>query len=198
MSSTGGKRDPGLLELMGRQDVLSLDSRWRFRLPDDLAGTLHRALARAGAESPAGPPAAFERLAFYFVPGPGARILLYPPSNVHLAVDRFENPPAGLDPAVIRRARDYFYYRMRFVEADKQNRLQIPEGLREHAEINEAVEQIALVAHNHWLVLTSSELVKQQVAGQFEAFNELAADLLDPAYPTPPVSTETDLTDPLA
>lgn len=193
--SMGANGANGYARLYGYQDSLSLDARGRFRLPDDLASVLYRELARvrysAGSDAA---PAAYERLSFYFVPGTRKRIFVYPTPNVNLAVSSFENPPPGLDPDVVRRARDYFYYRMRFVEADKQNRLVIPDGLREHAGIGDDVSHITLVAQNHWLALSRTELVEQTTAENLEAFEQAAPDLLNPVYRTPPVSrTESDI-----
>lgn len=187
----GNGRGQRVVLLRGRQAVLSLDRRGRFRLPDDLAGALHRELGRVQrvAEADAAP-AAYERLAFYFVPGTQRRIFLYPTPNIDLAIERFEDPPPGLAPEVIRRARDYFYYRMRFVEADTQNRLVVPEGLRQHADIGEQVHQITLVAHNHWLLLSRSELVEETVAEDSAAFDQAAPEILDPARRTPVESPE--------
>ena len=197
-SSLGANRPAELVQVFGFQDVLSLDGRGRFRLPDELAAALHRAMARAAARGgTAVPPAAFERLSFYFVPAPGKRVFLYPTTNIALAVERFENPPPGMDPAAIRGARDYFYYRMRFVEADKQNRLQIPDGLREHAEIGPEVQQVALVAHNHWLTLMPGELVKRQAIEQLDAFEASAPDLLDPMYRRSFAPTDDNPPDPI-
>jgi len=175
-----------LIELHGYQGVVSLDTRGRFRLPDDLTGALQRTLGRAerlpGSEVP---PAVFERLAFYFVPGSRRRIFLYPAPNIRLAVESFENPPASLAADTTRRARDYFFLRMRFVEADRQNRLVIPEGLRQHAGIDEKVQQIALVGHHYWLALCRTELVELEVTGGAEAFELAADDVLDPVRRAP-------------
>jgi DNA-binding transcriptional regulator/RsmH inhibitor MraZ len=177
----------GQVRLFGYQDSLSLDARGRFRLPDELAGTVHREMGRirAGADAPV---AAYERLAFYFVPGTEKRIFLYPVPNIDLAISAFESPPPGLEPQVVRKARDYFYYRMRFVEADKQNRLVIPEGLRRHADIDETVPQVTLIAQNFWLALSRTEAVEQATTENLEAFEQVASDLLNPVYRTPPPS----------
>lgn len=184
MESTGNSGPNGLVRLFGVQEVLSLDNRGRFRLPDDLAGALRHELGRVGCGS------AQDRLALYFVPGTARRIFLYPVPNVHLAVDRFENPPHGLDPAVVRRARDYFYYRMRFVEGDRQNRFNIPEGARQHAGIDDDVQQIAVVAHNYWLSFSRADLEEQRALENLATFDQAADELLDPVYrviPAPPV-----------
>jgi DNA-binding transcriptional regulator/RsmH inhibitor MraZ len=184
--SSGNGGSNGHVRLFGFQDSLSLDARGRFRLPDELAATVHREMGRlqstAGAEAPA---AAYQKLAFYFVPGTGKRIFLYPVPNIDLAVSAFESPPPGLEPDVVRRARDYFYFRMRFTEADKQNRLVIPEGLRRHADIDETVSQVTLVAQNFWLALSRTEAVEQATAENLEAFEQAAPDLLNPVYRTP-------------
>ena len=182
----GNSGSNGLARLLGYQEAVSLDARGRFRLPDDVSGALQRELGRLQRSSTAEtPPAAFERLSFYFVPGTLKRIFLYPTPNIRLAVQSFETPPPGLPPNVVRHARDYFYLRMRFVEADKQNRLVIPEGLRQHAGIDEKVEQITLVAQNYWLALSRTELVEQRAADDLKAFEQAAADLLDPVYRGP-------------
>ncbi len=189
-SLAGNNGSKGLVRVSGYQETVSLDSRGRFRLPDELASAMHRELGRvaraAGGEAP---PAAFERLAFYLVPAAGRRIFVYPTPNVRLAVQGFENPPPGLSAEQVRRARDYFYYRMRFVEADKQNRLVLPDGLREHADIDEQVQHVTLVAQNHWLALSRTELVQQRAAENLEAFEQVAPDLLDPVY-RPPITGE--------
>jgi len=177
----GNEQANGLVCLKGYQEVLSLDARGRFRLPDDLASRLARELGRVGNGS------SEDRLALYFVPGTADRIFLYPAPNVHLAVDRFENPPPGMDPALVRRARDYFYARMRFVEGDRQNRFSIPDGLRQHARIDEDVQQVTIIAHNHWLSLSRSDVEEQRIADNREAFEMAAEDLVDPVYPAHPV-----------
>ncbi len=174
----------GLVRLFGYQEQLSLDGRGRFRLPDHLVSVLRQELVRVRqSEAALNQAPVPERLAFYFVPGTRQQIFLYPPPNVRLAINSFEDPPPGIDPDVVRRARDYFYLRMRFVEADKQNRLMIPDGLKEHARIDDEVEQVSLVAHNNWLSLTRSELVEQRTVENLEAFEQAAPDLLNPAYP---------------
>ncbi len=183
----GNNGQNGLVRLFGYQDTLSLDARGRFRIPDDLAGAIHHELGRvqqaSGAEAP---PVAFRRLSFYFAPGTRSRIFLYPTPNIRLAVDDFENPPNGHSPELIRRARDHFYAHLRFVEADKQNRLVIPEALRKHAGMDEEVQHIALIAQNYWLALARTELVEQWAAENQEAFEQVAPDLLDPIRRTPP------------
>ncbi len=182
----GNNGKDGLVRLYGYQGTVSLDGRGRFRLPDDLAAALHRALGAVSRSASADtPPAVFERLSFYFVPAPLNRIFIYPTCNIRLAVQSFESPPPGLQPDVVRRARDYFYLRMRFVEADRQNRLVIPDGLRLHAGIGERVEQIALVAQNYWLALSRTELVEERTADDAKAFEEASPDLLDPVYRAP-------------
>jgi DNA-binding transcriptional regulator/RsmH inhibitor MraZ len=184
--------DDSLVRLFGYQESLSLDARGRFRVPDDLAAAIQRELGRidrAGGVLPA----PVDRLALYFVPGTRKRVFLYPAPNIRLAVEGFENPAPGIDPEVIRRARDYFYFRMRFVEADKQNRFMIPDGLRQHAEIGDQVQQVTLVAHNHWLALSRSELVEQKTAENLEAFEQAAPDLLNPVRRTLTGPTEVPL-----
>jgi DNA-binding transcriptional regulator/RsmH inhibitor MraZ len=181
----GATENNGLVRLIGYHETLRLDERGRFRLPDDLAGALQRELGRtaqangAAAAMPAG------RLALYFVPGTENRVFLYPAPNIDLAVDRFENPPPGMDPQQVRRARDYFYYRMRFVEADKQNRFQVPEGVRQHAEIDEDVQHVSLVAHGNWLSLSRSDAEDQRALDNRAAFEMAAPDLLNPVYRQP-------------
>ncbi len=185
----------GLVRLFGYRETLSLDQRGRFRLPDHLAGALNQELGRvrqaaAALDQTRGP----ERLAFYFVPGTRQRIFLYPVPNARLATDSFENPPPGMDPEVLRRARDYFYDLMRFVEADKQNRLLIPDELRTHAGIDQSVEQVTVVAHNNWLALSRSDLAEQRTRENLEAFEQAAPDLLNPVHARPagPSTPEAD------
>jgi len=90
-----------LVRLVGFEESLSLDERGRFRLPDELSAALQRELGRVGNG------AAFDRLALYFVPAAGkAACSSTPWPNVRLAIDRFETPPPGMDPAVVRRARE--------------------------------------------------------------------------------------------
>ncbi|MCD6416088.1 MAG: hypothetical protein J7M08_05270 [Planctomycetes bacterium] len=175
-----------LVRLLGYREVLSLDQRGRFRLPDQLAAVLREEVARLR-QSPSAlnQTPAFSRLSFYFVPATEKRILLYPLPNIGLAIQSFEDPPPGFDHDLIRRAREYFYAHMRFVEADKQNRLAVPEDLKEHADIDETVKQVTLVAHHHWLVLTPSELAKEHLERNKPAFDEIADELLNPAYPPP-------------
>ena len=177
---TGNGGGNGLVRLVGFEESLSLDERGRFRLPDELSAALQRELGRVGNG------AAFDRLALYFVPAAGKRVFLYPVPNVRLAIDRFETPPPGMDPAVVRRARDYFYYRMRFVEADRQNRFGIPDGVRQHAGITDDVQQISIVAHNHWLSLSRTDLEEQRALENLATFDSAADDLLDPVYPAFP------------
>jgi DNA-binding transcriptional regulator/RsmH inhibitor MraZ len=182
----GGNGHTGLVRIFGYQETVSLDARGRCRLPDELAGAVQRELGRAArAASPETPPAAFERLAFYMVPGTRQRIFVYPTPNIRLAVENFENPPEDVPAELVRQARDYFYYRMRFVEADKQNRLAIPDGLREHAGIDEQVSQVTLVAQNYWLALSRAELVEQAAAENRDAFDKAAPDLLNPVRRRP-------------
>ena len=170
----------GLVGIVGFEESLSLDERGRFRLPDELAAALQRELGRVGNGS------AYDRLALYFVPAPAKRVFLYPVPNVRLAIERFETPPPGMDPAVVRRTRDYFYYRMRFVEADRQNRFGIPDGVRQHAGIDDDVQQITVVAHNHWLSLSRTDLEEQRALENLATFDSAADDLLDPVYPAFP------------
>jgi DNA-binding transcriptional regulator/RsmH inhibitor MraZ len=188
--SAGNNGHDGLVRLFGYQETLSLDARGRFRLPDELSGLLHREMGRASrSAASAAAPAAFERLAFYFVPGTRRRVFLYPTPNIDLAVRSFDQPAPGMAPGLVRQARDYFYNHMRFVEADKQNRLVIPDALRRHAQIDDQVQHIALVAQNYWLTLSRSELVEKEMADNLGAFEEVAPDLLDPVYRVTPGQT---------
>ncbi len=189
MGTAGNAREHasgnGLVTFFGFQDTLSLDARGRFRLPDDLAAALRaRSLPLPGASG-------YERLSFYFVPGTEDRAFLYPVPNVQMVIDRFENPPPGMDPSVVRRARDYLYHCMRYVEGDRQNRFSIPDAVREHAGITDDVQRITLVAHNHWLSLGRADLEEQRAQKNRQTFKTAVADLMDPVYPpapTPPAS----------
>ena len=183
MGNNGGNQ---LVRLFGYQATLSLDPRGRFRIPDDLAAAVQRELGRVqGAAQPAAPAPAFERLAFYMAPATRNRVFLYPLPNVPLAISRIENPPAGVPPQQVRGFRDYFFRLTRYLEADRQNRLAIPEGLRHHAGIGDDVQQIDLVAQNYWLVLMRADEAKQREADDRQAFESVADDLLDPLRWTP-------------
>jgi DNA-binding transcriptional regulator/RsmH inhibitor MraZ len=171
-----------LVPFYGYHDTLSLDSRGRFRAPDKLAGMVQRAMGQAQGPTPAGLPATFQRLAFYFVPGPGRRIFLYPATNVRLAIENIQNPPADLDPDEIRELRDYFYELLTFVEADKQNRFQIPDALREHARLDDSVDRVSIVAHNYFFTLEPAQKADEKRVNKRAVFEKRAADLLDPAY----------------
>lgn len=170
---------PGLVHICGYPQVLSLDERFRFRIPDDLAQRLHREMGRVAGDSHM-PPAAFERLSLYFVAGPNQRILLFAPCNIRVPMQRFENPPPGADPVQIRAARDYFYRMMQFVEADRQNRFVIPEHLRQHGGIDEPEREVLLITHDLWLVLVRSSLAREEDRMGREALDQLGADIIDP------------------
>jgi DNA-binding transcriptional regulator/RsmH inhibitor MraZ len=157
----------------------------RFRLPDHLAGHLHHEMGRVEGQSNL-PPAAGRRMGFYFVPGTRERVFLYPAQNIDIAISRFESPPPGVDPAQVRKARDYFYSMMTFVEADKQNRLQIPQHLCEHAGLDEGASQIVLVGHNLWLSLSRAAAAEEIEADGREALEAIGPDILDPVTPQQP------------
>lgn len=167
------------VRVFGYREMLRLDRRFRFRVPDHLAVDLHRELGRVVGASKL-PPGAFHRLAFYMVPGPGQKMLLYPSPNIELAVERFENPAVVVERRKVRAARDYFYGMMRFVEADRQNRIVVPEHLRQHAGIDGREDRVLLVAHNQWLVLMKGSLAAQEERAGKEALEEIGADVLDP------------------
>lgn len=164
----------------------------RFRLPDHLAGSLQREMGRVQGESNL-PPAAQGRMGFYFVPGTRDRIFLYPAQNIDVAISRFESPPPGADPERVRQARDYFYSMMTFVEADRQNRLQIPKHLCEHADLDESAEQVVLVGHNLWLSVSRGTAAEELETEGREALEEIGADILDPVTPRrPPGASDTE------
>jgi DNA-binding transcriptional regulator/RsmH inhibitor MraZ len=172
-----------LVHLFGFRDQLSLDERRRFRLPDQAVAMLHQQLGKVRQEAGAldltpGDP----RLGFYMVPGTRERIFLYPVPNIRLAIESVENPPLAMDPDLVRRARDYFYERMHYAETDKQHRLAIPSELQQHAGIDESVQQVTLVAQNHWLTLARSGLMAERARENLEAFTQAAPDLLDPVH----------------
>ena len=184
--SRGIHADPAYVHLVGHREELKLDGRFRFRIPDQLAGGLQRELGRVEGNSQM-PPGAFQRISFYFVPGPDQQILLYPPTNIQLAIERFQKPVAGADPAQVRAARDYFYSMMRFVEADRQNRLVIPEHLREHAGLDDDQKEVLLSGHDLWLVLRKRSLAAEHEVKGREALNQVGADILDPVqWDAPP------------
>jgi len=180
-----GELDHSLVHTFGHRELLSLDSRYRFRLPDDVARKLDREMGRVAGQSDL-PPTAFERLSFYLVPGTNERLFLYPAPNIRVAIDRFENPPPGQDPALLRSARDYFYGMMCFVEADRQNRLQIPDHLREHAGINGAEDHVVLICHNLWLTVVKGSAAKQLDSTGREALEQVGPSVLDPVNTAQP------------
>jgi hypothetical protein len=169
-----------LVRVMGHSGPLSLDSRMRFRLPSDLAATVHAAIQKAQPQSNV--PAAASRLGFYFVPAPHQRIQIYPAQNIDIAVQRYERPPRGLDPVKVRKLRDYFYSLMTFVETDKQNRLQIPEKLCKHAKLDEGADQIYLDTHNLWLSISRIEENKQMVVDGEALMEDIGDQVVDPVH----------------
>ena len=173
-----GNLEPSLVHIFGYREILTLDTRGRFCIPDDLARELHQQLARAAGDSPL-PPRAFQRISFYLVPGTQRRIFLYPPTNISVAVERFENPPAGGDAAQVRAARDYFYSMMSFAEADRQNRVQIPDHLREHAALNGKDRQILIAGHNLWLTITKGDAAGEMRLKGLEALENVGPNVLD-------------------
>ena len=183
------KLEPGLVHVFGHREFLSLDSRCRFRLPDDVARKLEREMGRVAGQSDL-PPTAFERLSFYFVPGTNERIFLYPAPNIRVAIERFENPPAGQDPELLRAARDYFYGMMCFAETDRQNRLQIPDHLRDHAGINGGENRVVLICHNLWLTVVKGSAAKQLDITGREALEQVGPSVLDPVDTTQPSARE--------
>ncbi|MFW5914941.1 MAG: hypothetical protein ACOCTQ_00570 [Planctomycetota bacterium] len=174
-----------LVHMFGHRESLSVDGRMRFRLPDHLAGSFQREMGRVEGESNL-PPAAQQRMGFYFVPGTQKRIFLYPAQNIDVAISRFENPPAGADPRQVRQARDYFYSMMSFVEADRQNRLQIPSHLCEHADLSEEIDRIVLIGHNLWLSISRDDTARRMAEDGREALEEIGGDILDPVAPSSP------------
>ena len=171
--------DSNLIHTYGHRETLSLDDRCRFRLPDDLAARLHQEQGRIDSESNL-TQAALQRLAFYFVPGTGGRIFLYPAPNIRVAIAGFESPPQGQDPTLLRAARDYFYSMMTFVEADRQNRLQIPDHLREHAAMDNGERQIVLVSHNLWFSIAKESAARERDADGRDALEQVGPSVLDP------------------
>lgn len=178
-----GQQSPALrrdlVHTFGHPQTLSLDGRMRFRLPGELAEQLQYEMGRVEDRSNV-PMGAGRRMGFYFVPGTRDRIFLYPAQNIEVAISRFESPPAGVDPEQVRKARDYFYSMMTFVETDKQNRLQIPQHLCEHADLDEGTEQIALEGHNLWLTISRAPAAEQIKADGREALEKVGPQLLDP------------------
>jgi DNA-binding transcriptional regulator/RsmH inhibitor MraZ len=171
--------NPAYIHVLGHRETLSLDSRMRFRLPDHLAASLTQEMGRVAGRSNL-PPAAQNRMAFYFVPGTNSRIFLYPAQNIEVAVSRFESPPSGIDPSLVRAARDYFYSMMTFVEADRQNRLQIPDHLSKHGEIGEDDKKVVLVSHNLWLSVSRASTANEIETAGRDALDKVGPDVLDP------------------
>ena len=183
----GNYDSPELVHVHGYRSSLKLDSRFRFRLPDDLSAYLRVEFGRAAAGASM-PSAALSRLAFYLVPGPGQRLLLYPGPNIKVAIERFENPSVGADPAQLRQARDYFYSMMRFLDADAQGRILLPPHLRRHAGIETPNEGIVLTSHNLWLTLMQASVAEEEDLRVREALEAVGADVLDPVWPARPPS----------
>ncbi len=181
-SGVGEVLRPELVHVFGYREELSMDERMRFRIPDHLARAIAQEVGRAGALSELSP-AARQNMGFYMVPGTGERIFLYPAQNIGVAVKRFESPPPGVDRSDLRAARDYFYSMMEFVEADRQNRLQLPAHLCRHAAIGSDDRRVVVVAHNLWLSVSSCESAKKLQAGGQKAFESLAPEVLDPVQP---------------
>jgi len=177
--------DERLVRIFGHRESLSLDARFRLRLPDDLVGLLRVELGRIAAQSNL-PPAALQKLGFYLVPGTQRRIFLYPASNIESAIERFESPPPGVDPEELRAARDYFYSTMAYLETDKQGRLQIPDQLRQHAEIGEDDRHIVLMSHHHWLSIAKASVAEELAAKGREALDRVGPSVLDPVQPRLP------------
>ena len=180
----GNNGHPDKVHIYGFRESLRLDDRSRFRIPDELAAILHEEFGRTRGESNV-PSSAFQRLSFYFAPGPASKIFLYPASNIEVALERLENPPSGADPTQVRAARDYFYNMLRFVEADRQNRIIIPEHLREHGELGAEEKQVVLVSHDLWLAIMKGSVAKQEDQAGREAFDRIGADMLDPVRADP-------------
>lgn len=174
-----GNDELAVVEIWGCGDAVSVDGRLRFRLPDAMVDQLRNAFAR-NREATNLPPDAVNRLPFYFAPGTGGRIFLYPAPNIEFATQRFERPPAGIDPDVLRKARDYFYGLLRFVEADRQNRLQIPDALRKHAGMDDGVDRVVLTCRGRWFTIARLDAEQEQFAGRKASFDECSEDVLDP------------------
>jgi len=81
----GNNGHPDKVHIYGFRESLRLDDRSRFRIPDELAAILHEEFGRTRGESNV-PSSAFQRLGFYFAPGPASKIFLYPGSSDILAV----------------------------------------------------------------------------------------------------------------
>jgi len=173
-----GNLEPSLVHIFGHRENLTLDARGRFRIPDELARELSQELARVAGHANIAPQA-LQRLSFYMVPGTQKRIFLYLATNIQVAVQRFENPPAGADATQVRAARDYFYEMMCFVEADRQNRVQIPDHLRAHAGLDGKERQILIAGHNLWLTIAKSSAAKGMQTEGSEALEQIGPSVLD-------------------
>jgi DNA-binding transcriptional regulator/RsmH inhibitor MraZ len=168
-----------LVTLVGFQAVVSKDKRGRLRMPEEMVRMVDRRLARlqgmlGGAVGP-------QRQAFYFTPATGSRLFLYPLPNIELAKRRINNPPRSMDPERARAVRDYFYETVAYAEPDRQNRLQIPDALSEHAKLDD-VDQVKIVAHDYYFVLEAAEQAEEGRSERRVIFENAAVDLMDPAY----------------
>ena len=158
-------------------------------MPDGLARNLLQEMARLAGKSDL-LPGALERLSFYFVVAADQQVLLFPAPNVHIAIERWESPPADCDEGLWRSARNYFYRMMCFAEADRQNRLQIPDHIREHAGINGSDDHIALVCRDLWVSLVKGSALKQQDVTGGEALNQLGPGVQDPVHRPQPLQRD--------
>lgn len=190
-----GVQNSHLIEIFGRGDPLSLDARKRFRLPDALVDELRVAFHRVATHTDLSPDA-INRLPFYFAPGTQNRIFLVPAPNLHVLTDRLEHPAAGSDPVQVRKARDYFYSLLRYADADRQNRLQIPDALQRHAGIEDGAESVSLICRGLWFVLCRAETEQQMLADGKAAFDQYGDDLLDPIEPGMPNEGPSDQSGP--
>lgn len=170
-----------LIPVAGLNYDLLLDDRLRIRLPDELADLLRDAVMKQieGADIRRSE----IRLAFYLAPGTNRRLLLYPRGNHELATEAVERPRPGLDPVKVRSARNHFYYHFQYVEADKFNRLTIPERHRKLIGLGEEGRKIMLRAKKYYFEIMSEQAFEHLDSVGRNDFEEVGDDLLDPVDP---------------
>jgi DNA-binding transcriptional regulator/RsmH inhibitor MraZ len=170
-----------LIRVAGLNHDLLLDDRLRIRIPDELARYLIREQGRLSGQPSAAP--SDVRLGFYLAPGTRGRILLYPSLNAALATWAVEHPPAGLDPKAVRSARNFFYYHFQYVEADKFNRLLIPEQIRELTNLGRENRKVFVRGKQYYFELMDESAFGELCQVGKDDFERIGDDLLDRVNP---------------
>jgi len=164
------------ISIPGLNYEITLDGRYRMRIPDDLVRRLAECEGRIRGESIAPEDL---RVGFYFAPAAGKRLFLYPKQNVDLPIYLVEHPVATVDRAEARRTRNFFYYHFQYVESDKFSRLLVPERLRTLAGIDADNRKVMLVSRNHYFELLSCKLYETVAGTDEDVFQKNAEDILE-------------------